>query len=365
MDPTLTMIAAYFQMSDNAPLFFSGMFQTPPANFHETEKVRIDVTRSGQDVAVVVQDLSAGYRYNALDGYTAKEFTPPVFKEAFPVNSADLLKRQAGANPFESPDFRTNLIMEFFSGMRKVDGKIRRSIELQASQVLQTGKVKLYDDKGSELYELDYQPRTEHFPTAGTAWGQVGADPMADLEALSEVIRDNGLADPDDIYFGSAAWSAFMANEKIQKLLDVRNLNVGNLDRLEKRGNGATYRGTIDIGSYTFNLWTYNVKYVDPQTKALTPYLEPQNVVMRASSGRLDGTFGAIPNIGKLLGAQPTQILAELPGRVNDSANAIDLFTNTWLTPDGEQMFGGVGARPLMIPTAIDTFGCLNTGLAA
>lgn len=364
MDATTQIIGAYNVMSAPRQMFFSGMFQTPPNNFHTSEKVRIDITRNGQDVAIVVQDLSTDYRYNAVDGYTAKEFTPPVFKEAFPVNSVDLMKSHAGQNPFESPDFRANLIMEFFSGMKKVDGKIRRAMELQASQVLQTGKVTLRDEAGNELYELDYQAGADHFPTAGTAWDAVGADPLGDLESLAEVIRDSGLADPDDIYFGSKAWSAFVGNESIQKLLDIRNMNVGTIERSQNRGNGATFRGTIDIGAYTFNLWTYNAKYIDPQTKALTPYLDPSNVIMRVSDGRLDGTFGAIPNIGKLLGAQPTQILTELPGRVSDFDTGIDLFTNTWLTPNGEQMFGGVGARPLMIPTAIDTFGCLDTGIA-
>lgn len=363
MEHTLKLIAAYNAMSTAMPMFFAGMFQTPQSNFHETEKVRIDITRNGQDVAIVLQDMTTGYRYNSLDNFEIKEFTPPVFKEAFPVNSADLLKPIAGVSQLDSPDVRSNLIMEFFAGMRKVDGKIRRAIELQASQVLQTGKVSLYDDKGKDLYVIDYQANADHFPTAGTAWDQAGADPMADLEALSETIRDNGYMDPDDIYFGKAAWSAFMNNEKIQKMLDTRNMSVGSIDRLQNRGNGATYRGTIDIGTYTFNLWTYNGKYTDPNTKVLTSYLKPGNVVMRASSGRLDGTFGAISNIGKLLGAQPTQILTELPGRVNDSDSGIDLFTNTWLTPDGETLFGGVGARPLMIPTAIDTFGCLDTGL--
>lgn len=365
MNYTMKLIAAYIAGATASPMFFSGMFQTPAGNFHTTEKVRIDIARSGQDVAVVLQDLSTGYRYNELDSFEIKELKPPVFKEAFPINSADLLKPQIGQNNLESPDLRANLITEFFAGMRKVDGKIRRAIELQASQVLQTGKVSLYDGEGNELYRLDYQPKDAHFPTAGTAWDQAGADPLADLEALADTIRDNGMADPDDIYFGSAAWSAFMANEKIQKLLDVRNMNVGAIERSENRGNGGKYRGSIDIGAYTFNLWTYNAKYVDPETKKLTPYLKPGNVVMRAQDGRLDGTFGAIPNIGQLLDAQPTQILTELPARVNDADSGLDLWTNTWLTPDGENMFGGAGARPLMIPTAIDTFGCLDTGIAS
>jgi hypothetical protein len=31
--------------------------------------------------------------------------------------------------------------------------------------------------------------------------------------------------------------------------------------------------------------------------------------------------------------------------------------------PDGEQFFAGFGSRPLLIPTAIDTYGCLDTDL--
>ena len=91
--------------------------------------------------------------------------------------------------------------------------------------------------------------------------------------------------------------------------------------------------------------------------------MAPEKVIVRSGQGRMDATFGAIPNIGSLMGAQATQLLPELPGRVSNAAGGMDLFTNAWLTADGEQLLGGVGARPLMIPTAIDTYGCLNTGL--
>ena len=92
-------------------------------------------------------------------------------------------------------------------------------------------------------------------------------------------------------------------------------------------------------------------------------YVSPEKVIVRSSTGRLDATFGAIPNIGTLMGAQATNLLPEMPGRVSNGEGGMDLFTNVWLSPDGEQLFGGAGARPLMIPTAIDTYGCLDTGL--
>lgn len=40
-----------------------------------------------------------------------------------------------------------------------------------------------------------------------------------------------------------------------------------------------------------------------------------------------------------------------------------DLHPNAWLEPNGEAITLEVSARPMCIPTAIDTFGCLDTGL--
>src|SRR6056297_1909079 len=161
---TRRMISAYFQEA-SPTAFFSGMFQTRPENFHSSEEVEIDIVRSEEDVSIVIQDLSTGYRMNSDDLYTNKGFKPPIHKEAIPLNAFDLIKRMPGENPFQSPDFRANVITKMFSGMRKIERKIRRSIELQASQVLQTGVVTLTDINGAALYTLDYAPKTAHFPT--------------------------------------------------------------------------------------------------------------------------------------------------------------------------------------------------------
>lgn len=359
---TTRMIRAYQQMAQPM-LFLSGLFQSPPENFHASEEVEIDIVRSDEDISIVIQDLSTGYRMNAEDLYTNKGFKPPIHKEALPINSFDLLKRMPGQNPFQSPDFRANVILRLFNGMTKIERKIRRSVELQASQVLQTGVVTLTDINGNALYTLDYKPKSTHFPSAGTAWDQAGADPIGDINALAEVIRGDGLADPDQLLMGVDAFEAFISNDAVQKRFDIRRMDLGTISPMEIRGGGGSYRGIVEIGNYRYDVWTYGGRYKHPQTGVSTPFLDPAKVVVRASSGRLDATFGAIPNIGSLMGAQATQLLPELPGRISNADGGMDLFTNAWLSADGEQLFGGVGARPLMIPTAIDTFGCLDTGL--
>ena len=145
-------------------------------------------------------------------------------------------------------------------------------------------------------------------------------------------------------------------------MLDNRRIEIGGIAPVQ-RGNGQIFQGFIWIGNYKFSMWTYQARYKHPQTGVSTKFIDAGKVIMRSSSGRMDATFGAIPNIGKELGVQPTNLLPELPGRISNGAGGMDLFTNAWLTPDGEQMFAGVGARPLLIPTAIDTYGCLDTGL--
>lgn len=358
---TKRMIKSYFQ--EAAPVaFFSGFFTARPENFHNSEEIEIDVERSGEDVAIAIADVSAGYRANTYDLYTNKSFKPPVYKESVAINGFDLLKRMPGDNPFKDPSFRSNLMLRIFSSLRRVEHKIRRGIELQSSQILQTGKVVLSDKDGESVYELDFKPKTSHFPTAGTSWASAtGAQMLADIEALGDEVRANGLQEPDQLIMGSAAFATLIGNADVRELFDIRRIELGTIG-MAARGMGGKYRGTLQIGNYSYDIWTYGGKYLDPQTGLSTDYLDPGKVILRASSGRLDASFGAIPHIGDALG-QSTRLLPELPGRLSSGAANIDLHTNVWMTPDGEQLYAGLGARPLMIPTAIDTFGCLDTQL--
>lgn len=362
---TRTMLAAYIQNAWLPTGFFTGMFAVRPGNVYETEEVEIDVQRSGEDIAVVVHDISAGYRMNSTDLYTNKSFKPPVYKEAFTISAFSLIKRQAGQNPFQSPVFRANLTSQFFKGMVKIDEKIRRAIEVQAAQVLQTGKLVLTDLNGAATYELDFKPKATHFPTAAVAWDQAGSDKLGDIAALCKVVRDDGQARADQIIFGSDAFLAFTQDEEVYKLFESRRMEQGFISPVPNRGqDAAQYRGILNVGAYHLDVWTYGGTYKNPQTGAVTEYMDPAKVIVRATSGRLDATFGAIPNIGELLGTGPrAQLLPELPARMTGIAEGVDFHTNVWLDERGENMFGGIGSRPLMIPTAIDTFACLDTGL--
>lgn len=352
---TQRMIEMYVEEAE-APHFLAGYFRSPPRNFHTTEKVTIDILRDDEDIAIVVQDLSAGARHNEATKYQNKGYTPPIFKEEAALTSYDLMKRRPGEDPFQDPNFAANAVDEAFRIFRRLERKIQRTVELQASQVLQTGKVTLKDDAGTDLYVLDFVADATHLPTVGATWGAGGDDPLKDVEDLATVVRRDGKHVPNALLFGAGAFRFWTKDADVKARLDNRNMQVGVIAPVS-RGMGATFQGWVWIGNYSFEMWTYDGFYRDPQTSFHVPYIDDDKVIMLSKGGRLDLTFGAIPRL-----REPEQrAMAFLPGRISSGELGVDLTTNAWFSPNGEHLHVSAGARPLCIPTAIDTIGCLKT----
>lgn len=351
---TRRLIAAYFE--EGMPtMFLSGFFQSPPQNFHNSEKVEIDIERSGEDVATVIVDLQTGANVNTFDGYTNKEFTPPVFDEGSTLNAFTLMKREPGVNPFVDPDFQANAISRAFKAFRRLEAMVRRAIEEMASQVLQTGTLTLRNKAGVAVYTIDFKPKITHFPTVVTSWA-TSTTKIADLDSLAKVIRADGLSPPNILVFGDRAFDRFVGDAEVQKRLDNRNMSLGQVAP-ETRGQGATFQGFVWIGNYRFQMWTYDGRFKHPTTGVSTAYVDQDKVIMLSEGFRGDLTFGAIPRIVP----PESRALPFLPGQLSSGERGMSLSTNAWVSPDGTNLHVSAGTRPLVIPTSIDRFGCLKT----
>lgn len=356
---TQKMLSVYKQ-SRRPTMFLSSLFQSPRENFHNSKGITIDIERYEEDVAVAVTDLASGYNFNKKEIYTNKEFVPPVFKEGFQLNSMDQINRMAGQHTFQDPQFQANAMKEFASGMVLAEEKIMRAVELQCSQVLQTGTATLKDASGNSVYTIDYSPKATHFPTASPAWNGVNPTIKADLSNLMNVIRNDGLADPLVSLWGVRSFNDALADSSFLDLFNKEGATQADLTRLAAvmPVNGAQFRGTVAIDHYKLEIWTYEGRYRDVETLTKTPYLDQDKVVILSPDIRLDLTWGNVP-----IFIRPDQrILPYIPPRVSRvGRGGVDMVTNAWLSNDGEHLFGGINARPLAIPTAIDQFGCLTT----
>lgn len=340
-------------------MFLSRFFTVKPGGVYNGGKVAIDIERSGEDVAVTVKKAT-GPNLNDADIYTTKEFEPPAYGEAVPFNVNDLVNRMAGVDPFTAAyqAYAVDLNRYMASAWVKIFNKIKRAIELQASQIFQTGQLTLIDKDGNTTYTLDFKPKATHFPTAGTVWSSGSATPLADLEALAKVVRADGKVDPDLLIMGDKALDAFLSNDDVQKKLDVKNYDLGMIAP-EMRDSGATFYGFVWVGAYRFQIWTYPETYKHPQTGAATEYIAGGNVVMLSSRTRLDKASAAVP---MPFGPDP-RVAEFIPGRLTSQSDGFDITPNVYLSQNGKQLMGELESCTLLIPVQIDGFGCLDTGL--
>lgn len=346
-----------FTQMRNPTGFLSRFFTVKPGGIYNGKKVALDIQRFGEKVAIAIKQCT-GPNLNDISQFTTKEFTPPAYGEAFPLDVCDLLNRMEGVDPYTAAyqEYASQLVAMMAKGFMEIDAKIQRAVELQASQVLQTGKLNLTDKDGATTYELDFKPKATHFPTTGTSWSDPGAAPIDDLQALANVIRADGKVDPDLLIMGETALRNFLANTQVKEILDNRRIEAAQI-RPEMRDSGATFYGFVWVGTYRMEIWAYPESYEDPQTGNPTKYVADDKVIMMGSRTRLDMTSARVP---LPLGPDP-RVEGLLPGRLSSREKGIDVTPNVYPTPNGKQIMGELESRPLLIPVQIDGFGCLDT----
>lgn len=351
------MIQLYREMRE-PDSFLSGFFQVRPGNISDTEFVEVDIVRGGEDIAAVVNTCE-GPNYNTSDKFTTKQFTPPTINEAMPFNCREFLKRRAGVNAYDAVDnsFQADLVQRLLEGIRKLDAKIARNREWQASQILQTGLLDLVDQFGNVVYQIDFKPKATHFSVVGTPWTAGGGDPLSDMEALADVIRDDSLQDVDRAIMGAGSFAAFKQNAQVQAQLDNRRFEIGTIAP-RPTGSGGKFQGFVNLGAYLVEIWTFNGRGIVPGDASNTLFVAEDSCIMLPSTARLDTVFAGVP----VLTDVDPRFADFLPSRLS-VPQAIDLSPNIFATPNGKEVILEVESRPLLIPTAIDSFGRLDTGV--
>lgn len=351
------MVESYAEARE-PDMFLSGFFPVPVDGISDTENVSIDIERESEEISPVVNTCE-GPTMNTANVFTTKQFTPPMINEAMPFDCREFLSRMAGQTEYAATDmgFQAAFMAKVIKGLAKLEKKVRRNREWQASQILQTGILTLVDSDGNPVYVVDYQPKATHFPTVGTDWGQAGANPLNDLETLFDLIRDDSLQDVDRVIMGASAFNAFINHATVQNAYDNRRINLGEIAPAPT-GVGGKRQGSIHVGNYEVEIWTFNGRGVIPGASTKTKFVADGNVICMASSGRLDTVFAGVPTV---VDVDP-RFADILPDRIA-VPTAADIQPNIWTTADGKQTVIEVSSRPQLIPVAIDSYGTLDSGV--
>lgn len=227
----------------------------------ETPNIDIDIQKGKRKLASYINPLQEA-KFVERTGYETKSIKLPYIREIMRTGAEDLLNRLAGTHiydPTSSPAVRA--AQQLGEDLAELQNRIIRKIEWNAASVLDTGVISIVGEGVN--YSIDFgMSAAGHIVNADTMWDQVGADPLADLaEWIKTIEEDSGLS-PDYCIFGSSALTQFLEDEKVQKLMDMLKVNVGQIDP-RKLGDGVTFVGTLKHPGVFIDIYHYSEIYED------------------------------------------------------------------------------------------------------
>ena len=264
--------------------FLSQMFKSRPQDFHTSRRLELQLQTGGGVAAPYCRVTSAAIPMAGYD-VTTRDVVVPHIRVKRSLAAVDALYQGAGegVQSFYTPTQRAQ--MRLVEDMEILSNAIENAKEIQASQIVTTGKVVI---KGHDIdAEIDYGRNPAHsFTLAGaTRWNQATGVPSADFKNATRLISQNGLATCDMVIMGGDAFEAFISNPAVFKDLDNRRLDPGSTPRTTLSPvEGARYQGRIyglDIWVYEQTLRTVNTEgLLNPTSVALIP----QNMVVFMAS---------------------------------------------------------------------------------
>ena len=306
---------------------FFGQEQT-----EEAEEIHFDIDQSKPRLTPFVSPLVAGKVVDD-EGFTTKSFKPAYVKDKRRFDTNRPFKRSIGEKIGGTLSPQQRLDANLSRTLTKQLENLTRREEVMASEALRTGKITVTGDNYPTVV-VDFQrdPSLTVALAEKSRWGEAGVNVLNDVEDWVAKIQEKSGAVGRTVIMDALAWRAFKANEKVEKLLDIRrlkdsaNITLGPI--AFGQGNDLA-RSVGTIGDLDF--WVYNDRYIDDNDKPQK--LLPDYTVLIGSPSQLEGTrcYGAIQDEKSGLRAQR-------------------FFCKSWLEEDPAVRWLLLQSAPLLVP---------------
>jgi len=349
LDPLMTagLVEVHAKYLQEHPIsnFLRNFFFSNEPVISKFRHVTIEVEKDGQKAAVAIKRGSAPSVLLATDEYKRSIYEPPYFADESDITSDDLGVIGFGESVAAPLDSTTKTLMLLAGKQAKIEKQHERAKELQAAEVLTTGKVKMID--GSEIdYGMDptlsgVNPAVKWDTADGT-----GVDILGDLYLWAMRVFTKSGVMPNSIVVTPDVHKLMMANPAVQVAMDIKNFSIGTLTAMAMPAYpGVTDGGLIMVsGIGAMRIYTYASKYDKDGT--ITDMLTAGTLIL-ANNNNMGRFFYAA-----CLGKGSDGMAAFIPGEslvLVDKAEKFPYPTSVI-----------VQMAPLAAPVSVDTWLCAN-----
>lgn len=260
--------------------YFRDTFFTNIKTF-ATERVDIDLVKGDRRMAAFVHPRAGGKVLTA-NSYTTQSYKPPLVNP-YDVTTADkLMTRLPGEDMYSGMTPAQRAAQKLMEEYNTLNDATTRREEWMAVQAIVTGKIPIVGEGVNELIDFGF---TNKVTLSGdNKWGGSKADILGNLGDWVDKVLHGGFANTDTLIMGKAAKKAFFNDATVQKMLDNRRMNIGEIAPRDLP-NGVRYLGHLTDPN--LELYSYGEVYYDDWTDPDTPEtkpLIPDNVVVLISS---------------------------------------------------------------------------------
>lgn len=313
--------------------FFKNVITFPTAS------VDVDFKKGNRKLAPYVHEKIGG-KIVENSGFQTETFKPPLVAPNKVTTALELASRAPGEGLYSAKTPQERGQEKLVMDLAELDEMITRREEFMCAQAIFGGTIEIEGEGISRVIDFEF---TNKETLSGTElWSSATSDPLADLKRWKRAVQINGYVNADIVIMESSVVDLFVNNERVQKLMNIRNLHVGDIKLAAELPSGVSYVGTFP--SLGVDIYEYNEFYLDDFTNPDSPVVKPMVPV---------GTVAMLSTAAQYSMGYAGITIAEDDALVTYEATRVP---EQWVAKNPARQFVQINSKPLPIPHEVNSW---------